>query len=141
MNQPRIPRTVPKGKRRPNPRRANDQHRVWIKTLPCLGCGGRPPSDPAHLRFNEADPILKGGAGLKPPNHLLVPLCRACHTQEENRGKLTFWGECKSKGISPPIGVAQRLWRVSGDTEMGFAIIRHARYALPTAWFMADEAR
>ncbi len=133
MRPPRIPRTVLKGCRRPDPRRAADGHRVWIKTLPCLGCGRRPPSDPAHLRFNEADPVLKGAAGRKPPNRLLVPLCRACHDSEE-RGKLTFWGGCMSKGISDPIGVAGRLWLVSGDTERGFAAIQHARPGMVTAW-------
>jgi hypothetical protein len=134
MTPPRIVREVPKGKRRPDPRRADD-HRKWVKLLPCLGCGARPPSDPAHLRFNEADPIFKGAMGKRPPDWRIVPLCRRCHDLEENKGKLTFWGDCMSKGISDPIAVAERLRRISGDTQRGFDAIGHARPALPTAGF------
>jgi hypothetical protein len=129
----RIPRSVPRGKRKPNLRRA-DEHRVWVKALPCLGCGRRPPSDPAHLRFNEADPVIKGAMARQPSDFRVVPLCRSCHRREENEGKLTFWGDCMSKGISDPIAVAERLRRISGDTERGFAAIQHARPGLPTAW-------
>jgi hypothetical protein len=39
-----------------------------------------------------------------------------------------------AQGISDPIGVAERLRRISGDTERGFAAIRHARPGLRTAW-------
>jgi hypothetical protein len=134
---PRIARTVPKGQRKPNLRRA-DEHRTWIKLLPCLGCGRRPPCDPAHLRFSTADEPLKPGTGLKPPDHRIVPLCRTCHDTEERFGKLTFWGVCMSQGISDPIGVAERLMRISGDTERGFAAIQHARPGLPTAWLQSD---
>jgi hypothetical protein len=129
---PRISREVPRGKPKPN-LRVRDKHREWIKLLPCLGCGHRPPSDPAHLRFNIADQ-LKPGMRLKPPDTLCVPLCRDCHRREEDKGKLTFWGERMGLGISDPVGVANRLWCISGDTERGFAAIQHARPRLITAW-------
>jgi hypothetical protein len=132
---PRIARKVPRGKRRSNPRR-NDEHRRWVKLLPCLGCGARPPSDPAHLRFNMADEPLKPGTGLKPPDWWIVPLCRACHATEE-AGKLSFWAACMAKYISDPKAVAERLRRISGDTERGFAAIQHARPGLPTAWMQS----
>lgn len=131
----RISKTVPAFERRPNLRR-DDQHRIWVKTLPCLGCGARPPCDPAHLRFNHADAEFKGAMGKQPPDRQLVPLCRACHDEEE-RGKLTFWGGRMSRGVSDPVGVAQRLYRISGDTERGFAAIQHARPGLNTAWLPA----
>jgi hypothetical protein len=130
---PRITREVPRGKRRPNLRRADD-HRRWVKLLPCLGCGARPPSDPAHLRFNMAAESLKPGTGLKPPDSWIVPLCRACHDTEEAWGKLSFWAACMAKGISDPKAVAERLWRISGDTERGFAAIQHARPGMVTTW-------
>jgi hypothetical protein len=133
MPAPRIPRTVAQSKRKPNPRKW-DEHRQWVKTLPCLGCGKRPPCDPAHLRFATADEPLKPGMGLKPPDHnRLVPLCRACHDTEET-GKITFWSARMAQGISDPIAVAERLRRISGDTERGFAAIQHARRGLRTAW-------
>jgi hypothetical protein len=135
MTRARIFRSVPKGKPKPNERR-DDEHRRWVKLLPCLGCGARPPSDPAHLRFNTADEPLKHGTGLKPPDHQLVPLCRKCHEQEE-AGKLTFWASCMAKKISDPKGVAARLWRISGDTERGFSAIQHARPGLTTAWMQS----
>lgn len=127
----RIPRSLPKHERKPGRLRDRD-HLDWIKTLPCLACGRRPPCDPAHLRFNHADPVFKGAAGLKPPDSLVVALCRACHNREE-AGKLTFWAGCMARGIHDPIGVAYRLRRISGDTDRGFAAIAHARPGLITA--------
>ena len=129
---PRIAKNMPARTHRPDPRR-QDEHRKWIKLLPCLGCGHRPPCDPAHLRFNEGDPVFKGAAGKRPPDWLLVPLCRECHDREE-QGKLTFWGSCMASGISDPLAVASRLRRISGDIERGYQAIKHARPGLPTAW-------
>lgn len=121
----------------PKPGRVrNRDHLDWIKTLPCLACGRRPPCDPAHLRFNHAEPVHKGAMGSRPPDDKAVPLCREDHDAEE-RGKLTFWANCMERGISDPVGVAQRLWRISGDTDRGFAAIAHARPGLKTAWLAA----
>jgi hypothetical protein len=36
--------------------------------------------------------------------------------------------------LNAAVAVAQRLFRISGDTERGFAAIAHARPGLPTAW-------
>lgn len=122
--------------RKPNLRLARD-HLDYLKLLPCLGCGARPPCDPAHLRFSTADEPLKAGTGLKPPDWRAVPLCRKCHDTEERKGKLIFWGECQGRGVSDPIGVAARLRRISGDVEKGFATIAHSRPGLQTAWLPA----
>lgn len=123
--------TPPRGERKPGRLRSRD-HLDWLKTLPCLACGCRPPCDPAHLRFNHAEPVHKGAAGLQPPDDKAVPLCRDCHNREED-GKVTFWGLCMAKGISDPVAVAARLYRISGETARGFAAIQHARPGLPTA--------
>lgn len=129
----RIPKVMPpRGERKPGRLRDRD-HLDWIKQLPCLACGCRPPCDPAHLRFNEGHPVHKGGTGIRPPDSLAVPLCRTDHNLEEN-GKLTFWGDCMSKGISDPIAVAERLRRISGDLDRGYQAIAHARPGLNTAW-------
>lgn len=128
----RIPRDVPTGNRKPNPR-LSPGHLEFIRQLPCLSCGKRPPSTAAHLRFATADEPLKPGTGLKPPDFRAVPLCAGCHLKEED-GKLTFWGGCMAKGISDPIAVAERLRRISGDLDRGFQAIAHARPGLKTAW-------
>jgi hypothetical protein len=135
MTRSRIPKTTPQHERKPGRFRSRE-HLDWIKTLPCLACGRPPPCDPAHLRFNHADPVFKGATGSKPPDDKVVPLCREDHDAEE-AGKLTFWAACMACGISDPVGVAQRLIRVTGDTERGFAAIAHARPGLPTAWLTA----
>ena len=132
---PRISRPHLVHNRRPNVRRI-DHHRLWIKTLCCLGCGRAGPCDPAHLRFATDDEPLKPGTGLKPPDWRLVPLCRRCHDKEEH-GKVTFWGACMALGVSDPIGVAGQLWRVTGDTEAGYRTIQHARPGLRTAMLEA----
>lgn len=132
----RIPKTMPpKGEPKPGRLRSRG-HLDWIKTLPCLACGCRPPCDPAHLRFNHADPVFKGAMGMRPSDDLAVPLCRKCHDKEE-AGKLTFWAGCQDRGISDPVAVAERLRRISGDLDRGFAAIAHARPGLPTAWMPA----
>jgi hypothetical protein len=104
----RIQKAMPKQIERKPGRLRDRAHLDWIKTLPCLACGCRPPCDPAHLRFNEGHPIHKGAMGSRPPDDLAVPLCRADHDREED-GKLTFWAKCMERGISDPIGVAERL--------------------------------
>jgi len=48
-----------------------------------------------------------------------------------------FWAQLQEKGVSDPWSVAQRLYRISGDTERGYAAIAHARPGLQTAWLAA----
>jgi hypothetical protein len=43
----------------------------YIKTLPCVGCGASPPSDPHHHG--------KHGLRVKVRDTLCIPLCRKCH--------------------------------------------------------------
>lgn len=131
MRAARILKAMPLHQHKPG-RLRNRGHLDWIKTLCCLTCGCRGPCDPAHLRFNHAAPMHKGAKGLRPPDNLAVPLCRRCHDLEE-AGKLTFWGRCMERGISDPVAVAERLYRISGNTERGFAAIARARPGQITA--------
>lgn len=134
MKAARIAKSLPPRRYEPKPGRLRSRaHLDWLKTLPCLACGKLPPCDPAHLRFNHAEPLHKGAVGRRPPDDKAVPLCRKCHTAEDD-GKVTFWGRCMARGISDPVAVAERLYRISGDLERGFAAIQHARPGLPTAW-------
>jgi hypothetical protein len=52
----------------------------FVSSKPCLACGGRPPSDPHHIRF-----LGGGGTGTKPSDFYAVPLCRSCHSAEHSR--------------------------------------------------------
>lgn len=115
----RIERTAPTGKRKPN-MRYRLAHRDFVKSLPCLKCGGAP-CDPAHVR-NGTD----GGTGLTPSDRYIVPLCRSHHDEQHRRGEGAFWAEL---GIDP-LDVACRLWTVSGDAEAGLRAIERARQAM-----------
>lgn len=136
MRAARISKNLPTPIRAKPQRFRSRDHLDFLKLLPCLGCGRRGPCDPAHLRFNHAHPVFKGAAGRRPPDDLAVPLCRKCHETEDD-GKLTFWAGCMARGVSDPVGVAQRLRRISGDLDRGFAAIAHARPGLQTAWLGA----
>lgn len=118
---PRIARTVPKGQRKPNLRRAAN-HLAFIRTLPCIACGyAFENSQPAHVRLSK-----DGGTGMKPGDRFTVPLCAACHADQHRVGELTFWAEF---GIDP-LNVAFRLWTVSGNHAAGERIVSRARQAI-----------
>src|ERR1700739_2199819 len=85
MPAPRIPRTIARGKRKPNLRRWV-QHLAFVRQLPCVACGKAAPSEAAHVRTGT-----DGGAGVKPGDRYAVPLCTACHTKQHRTGELTFW--------------------------------------------------
>jgi hypothetical protein len=128
MRQPRIAKDLPAHARKPQPWVRSRFHLAFVRTLPCLSCGARGPSEPAHVRC-ETD----GAAGRKPGDRYVVPLCSGCHAQQHRVGEITFWGERLAWEISDVVGVADRLWIVSGDFEAGHRAIQHARPGLPTA--------
>lgn len=79
----RVPSTRPVRQREP---RVPDKKRLaYIRTLPCLVCNAPPPSEAAHLRIGHV-----GGTGIKPPDDLVVPLCRRDHGLE-TKGPPIFW--------------------------------------------------
>jgi hypothetical protein len=118
---PRIPRTVPKGKRKPNLRRAA-QHLAFVRSLGiCLACGARGPVEAMHVRGGT-----DGGTGMKPSDKFSVPGDHACHMRQHQIGEVAFWGQL---GIDP-LNVSLRLWTVSGDVTAGIRIIERARQAI-----------
>lgn len=126
----RIVKSATKHERKPQPWVRDRAHLDWIATLACLRCGRRPPCHPAHIRL-----MTDGATGRKPSDFYVVPLCPKCHTEDQHwRGERTFWAEAMAQGISDPWSVAQRLYRITGDTDRGYAAIAHARPGLPTAW-------
>jgi len=47
---------------------------AWVKTLPCCSCGA--PADDAHHLIGVGN---MGGMGMKAPDSMTMPVCRACH--------------------------------------------------------------
>ncbi len=117
---PRIARTVPHGKRKPNLRRATN-HTAFIKALPCIACGRSAPCDPAHIR-KKTD----GYMGAQPSDRYTLPLCRTCHTKQHSIGEVTFFAGLRID----PLDAASALWTHSGDVEAGERIVFRARQAI-----------
>lgn len=109
MRAARIPRNTPVKAKQPDPRRSRS-HLDFIRGLPCCACGRGPRSEAAHIRAGT-----DGGMGIKPSDQWTVPLCNRHHREQHDKGELTFWA---SRGVDP-YGLAQTLWRHSGDQERG----------------------
>jgi hypothetical protein len=123
MPAPRIPRTVARRKPQPNLRR-RVQHLAFLRQLPCVACGGAPPSEAAHVRTGTG-----GGTGMKPGDRYAIPLCAACHAQQHRVGELTFWSALRID----PLNVALRLWNVSADLKAGERTVFRARQQIDMA--------
>ncbi|HZT50762.1 MAG TPA: hypothetical protein VFA22_02455 [Stellaceae bacterium] len=118
---PRIPRTLLRSRRKPNPRR-KIEHLRFVRAIGiCLACGAQGTCEAMHIR-SKTD----GGMGLKPADRFSVPGCAACHARQHRTGEVTFWGEL---GIDP-LNVALRLWTISGDIEAGRRVVFRARQAI-----------
>jgi hypothetical protein len=85
MPVPRIPRTIGRGKPKPN-LRSRVAHLAFVRQLSCVACGKAAPSEAAHVRTGT-----HGGAGMKPGDRFAVPLCATCHAKQHRIGELTFW--------------------------------------------------
>jgi hypothetical protein len=118
---PRIPRHV---RRAPTRSRPGDsrQHLQWIKTLPCLVCGG-PARDPHHLK-RGVDHMPKG-MGRTHEDRWAVPVCRPHHDWLEAGNDEEKLASIRIDGRS----VARQLWANSGDTEAAERILFRARQA------------
>ena len=117
MLPPRIPRSVVRGKSKPDLRRRAN-HLAFVRQLPCTVCGKAAPSEAAHLRLG-----CDGGAGLKPSDRYSLSLCNRCHALQHEFGERTFWSALRID----PLNVALRLWTVSGDINAGERIVFRAR--------------
>jgi len=117
MPAARIPRTVARGKPKPDLRRKG-QHLTFVRQLACVACGKAAPSDAAHVRTGT-----DSGIGIKPADRYSVPLCSACHARQHQIGELTFWSQLRID----PLNVALRLWTVSSDLAAGERTIFRAR--------------
>jgi hypothetical protein len=134
VRQPRIPKDTPPHQRKPQPWVRSRRHLDFVASLCCLGCGRRGPCGAAHVRIGN-----NGATGRKPSDDRTVPLCMStgwregCHTRQHRIGERTFYAELMDAGITDPWSVATRLWTISGNLELGYRAIQHARPGLPTA--------
>lgn len=105
------------------PRDRNEGHLKWIRGLHCCICGAADP-DAAHIRTASAV-HGKSSTGLqeKPSDKWVTPLCRTHHDMQHSMEELKFWAMF---GIDP-FGLALSLYAVSGDDEIGDAILRANR--------------
>lgn len=111
------------GLRQRRPRRQDQQHLAWIRTLPSV-VPGRDPVEAAHIRYADAR-YAKESAGLqqKPDDAWVVPLAADQHRAQHARREQDFWA---SHGIDP-IVIAAFLYVHSGDDVAGAQIIRNAK--------------
>jgi hypothetical protein len=101
------------------------KHQAFIRSLPCLSCGKRAPSECAQVG-------MLPGLGLRGTDYYLVPLCGpatvwqdCCHSRKHYRGAARFWSEL---GIDPG-DLACQLWRVSSDVTAGLRAVTAAQAA------------
>lgn len=92
-------------------------HLAFVRTLPCLACGG-PGGTAHHLTVDRYRMGRKAG------DNLVVPLTERCHNMHPNSlhvvGERAFWNRL---GIDPR-PAARELYAASGDYERCLQIIR-----------------
>lgn len=65
------------------------EHRKWIGSLPCHGCGTREAVEAAHVRRDAHAPM-----GDKPHDFFCWPGCVLCHENRQHMiGELTWWAQ------------------------------------------------
>ncbi len=123
------PHTAFSAVRQRQKRQKVERHAAFIRALPCAvpGCANRD-IHAAHLR--AASPLhgkRHVGAGERPDDHWLTPLCGEHHLfgEESQHGmyELAFW---RFHRIDPFV-LALSLWRATGDEATGIQIIRETQ--------------
>jgi hypothetical protein len=96
------------------------KHLDFIRGLSCIICGDNTSVQAAHIRYSDASVgKVNSGLGKKPDDRYTIPLCGDCHTLQHTEGEQRFW---RDHGINP-LGVADRLYRCSGNQEAAERII------------------
>ncbi len=124
MLAPRIPRDVPKPHREPRPGMSRD-HLAWIRQLPCCCVC---PSPPPHMTAHHLCTIGEHrAAGRRELDRWTVPMCAEHHRKLHDTGSKNHTAWFAERGVDDR-GLAQALWRVSGDLDAGLRLIYRARY-------------
>lgn len=103
--------------------RQDEAHLDWIRTLPCCICESDG-SDPHHLlSIKDAR-----GMAMKSQDWWTVPLCRRCHDRLHKEAVAdTEHSWFSRNGLAWVYQYAERLWRLSGDSEAAGWILRGQR--------------
>lgn len=110
-----------KGQKRP--RKTDDEHLKWLRTLPCVITGTRF-VEAAHVRY--ADPVYgkrDTGKAEKPDDRWALPVSPDKHREQHSGSEREFWTR---HGIDP-CRVALALHAISGDDEAAEIILKSAR--------------
>lgn len=106
------------------PRRHDDAHLRFIRSLPCI-VTGKGPTEAAHVRFASlAHGKHETGTAEKPDDCWAVPLSPNKHRQQHLMNERNFW---RDANIDPLI-VAALLFANSGDEMAGRLICRAAQH-------------
>jgi len=103
------------------PRSKDQNHLAYIRSLPCLICMTEKKIEAAHIRM--ADRRLgkrETGMAEKSDDDFTLPLCADHHADQHKHNESQWWAD---RGIDPVV-IANALWRVTGNYEIGRDIIR-----------------
>lgn len=104
-----------------DPRKHDEKHLEFIRTLSCLVCLDNTATESCHIRFSDSRAAkVNPGVGQKPHDYWTVPLCGKHHREQHGQNEQEFWDQA----MIDPIAVAPWLYLVSGDHEAGEQIIR-----------------
>lgn len=109
-----------------DPRKTNEAHLRFIRTLPCCVCLNNIQTEAAHLRMSDARVFkVNAGVGAKPHDFWVLPLCNSHHALQHNIGdEMEFW---EGEGIKDPIFLALTLYAYSGNGELAERVVAGAR--------------
>jgi hypothetical protein len=128
MTAPRIQKAPLQHRRKPN-QGLRPKHLAFVRSLPCVACGGPPPCIAAHVRMSRADIGKANTMARKPDDKYTVPLHdQPCHggDQHTKYGEPEFWARL---GIDP-VDLSLRLWSVTGNLEQGIRAVMRARQSI-----------
>ena len=110
--------------RQRQPRQHDEAHLRFIRSLPCVACEDNTATEAAHLKMPCAKAAKRNvGIGEKADDKWTLPLCGEHHREQHKLGEELFW---RQYGIDP-VSTASFLFGVSGNYEMGEAIVRAAQ--------------
>jgi hypothetical protein len=104
-----------------NPRRHDEKHLAFIRTLCCCICGDNTSTEAAHIRMADpriAKPIT--GNSNKPDDRFVLPQCGAHHRMQHSMSERRFW---EQQGLDAVL-LALAIYSVSGDAEEAERIMR-----------------
>ncbi len=77
----------------------------FVRGLPCCACGDHAPSDPAHIKSRGAG----GHAWNEDGTGNIIPLCRACHTEQHSSGWGSIFRFGRPQAVSIGVDVGRRF--------------------------------